>query len=105
MMTEPNSENRKIGMNIVAPSIQIEHEDIETVEQYVYLSQLVHMNRTQKKELKRQKIRTWSKFGKLSKYLQDPAFPLTLKKFLQCVVPTLLYASERWATTKSMEDK
>jgi len=47
------------------------------------------------------------KLGKLSNYLQNPKFPLTLKKkiFLQCVVPTLLYASETWATSKSMEDK
>jgi len=105
-MTELNSESREIGLkmdkaktkviysqNIVAPSIQIEHEDIGTVKQYVYLCQLVHR---EEKELKRRATMTRSKFGKPGKYLQNSWFPPTLKKkiFLQCVVPTLLYASE-----------
>jgi len=40
---------------IEVPSIEIEQEGIETVEQYVYLGQLVPMNGTQEKELKRRK--------------------------------------------------
>ena len=48
----------------------------------------------------------WSKFGKLSKYLQDTKFPLCLKKkiFTQCVLPTLLYAAEIWATANIMNN-
>ena len=40
------------NQNIVTPSNQIEHEDTETVDQYVYLGQLVYMNGTREKELK-----------------------------------------------------
>jgi len=43
----------------------------------------------------------------MSKYLQDEKFPLSLKKkiFAQCVIPTLLYAAETWATTKNLNNK
>jgi len=49
----------------------------------------------------------WSKFGKMSEYLQDEKFPLSLKKkiFTQCVIQTLLYAAETWATTKMLNNK
>jgi len=78
-----------------------------TVDHYVYLGQLVDVEGGQQKELRRRVSMTWSKFGKLGKYLQDHRFPLALKKkiFMQTVIPTLLYAAETWTTTKAMESK
>jgi len=50
---------------------------------------------------------TWSNFGKLDKYLQQPTFPLSLKKkiFMQCIVPVMTYAFETWSLFKKMEIK
>jgi len=73
----------------------------------VYLGQLVDAEGGQQKELRRRVSMTWSKLGKLGKYLQDHRFPLALKQkiFMQTVIPTLLYAAETWTTTKAMDSK
>ena len=73
-----------------APKIEVENEELETVQHYIYLGQMTQNNSSQEKELTRRVTMTWSKFGKFSKYLQDTKFPLCLKKkiFTQCVLPT-----------------
>ena len=72
-----------------APKIEVENEELETVQRYIYLGQMIQNNGSQEKELKRRVMMAWSKFGKLSKYLQDTKLPLCLKKkiFTQCVLP------------------
>jgi len=41
---------------------------------------MIQNNGSQEKEFKRRETMAWSKFGHLSKYLQDAKFPLDLSK-------------------------
>ena len=70
----------------------------------VYLGQLFSLDEDLTTEIKRRISSAWSKFGRLSRYLQDVKFPLTLKRkiFNQCVMPVLLYGAETRTTTKKM---
>jgi len=67
-------------MFIYLPISDITNEPLEMVDHYVYLGQLLHTEGSQQREMKGRNSMTWSKFGKLSKYLQDKKFPPALKK-------------------------
>jgi len=121
MINQLQTESHKIGLKMnksktetmfsnlshISPKIYVDKEELETVAHYIYLGEMIHMQGSQENEIKRRITMAWSKFGKMSEYLQDEKFPLSLKKkiFTQCVIPTLLYEAETWATTKLLNNK
>jgi len=73
----------------------------------MYLGQLFSLDEDSTTEIKRRISSAWSKFGRLSRYVQDVKFPFTLKRKIlnQCVMPVLLYGAETWTTTKKMAQR
>ncbi len=91
---------------ITKKQISIQQTEIEEVEEYVYLGQLVRIDHNQYDELRRRIRSGWSAFGKLSEVMQSN-MPLCLKRkvFNQCVLPAMTYGSETWSMTQRMEQK
>ena len=81
---------------------------IEQTEEYIYLGQLVKLNKeNQTVELKRRIRLAWVAFGKLSFILRNKKYPQYLKTrvYDQCVLPVLTYGSQVWTFTKANMDK
>jgi len=95
-------ESRKLGLKVNKTktkvmesrptTIKIDDDHLENVSSYTYLG-----NHEQ----------GISRRLKLDDYLQEPTFPLCLKKriFMQCIVPAMMYASETWNLSKKRKMK
>ena len=78
-------------------------EIIETVTEFIYLGQLISMDRNgEKKEVRRRMKGAWCAFMNNRAFYVNRSVEMKLKRklFNQTVVPAALYASETWATTK-----
>ena len=105
-----NKEKTKIMTSKLENStatIEVDGHPLEGVKSYVYLGQLFSLDEDSTTEIKRKISSAWSKFGRLSRYLQDVKFPFTLKGkiFNPCVMPVFLYGAETWTTTKKMAQR
>ena len=114
-----NEESKKIGLAIhrgktkfitnynTDEKIFIEGIEIEKVESYKYLGQMISTeNRTLEEVLTR--IKTgWSVFYKYKEIFLDKDLPMSLKRkaYNQCVIPTLSYGSQTWSLTKEIVNK
>ena len=75
------SKTKVMFNNLKLPAdIKIDGQTLEHVNNYVYLGQLFSINTDSEIKIKRRISYAWSKFGKLSRYLQDQRYPLALKK-------------------------
>ena len=114
-----NEESKKIGLAIhrgktkfitnydTDEKIFIEGIEIEEVESYKYLGQMISMeNRTLEEVLTRIKM-GWSVFYKYKEIFLDKDLPMSLKRkaYNQCVIPTLSYGSQTWSLTKEIVNK
>lgn len=114
MITDLNRESQKVGLTMnldktktmyPGPEIQINVEgtQIERVTEYIYLGQRIELGRSsEKQEIKRRIRAGWAAFGKLSFILKNNkiAQHLKTKVFDQCILPSMTYGAENWATTK-----
>ena len=99
-------ESRKVGLKVNktktkvtanrSTTTKIDDDHLENVNSYRYLGNLVTIEGDQEQEISRRLGIAWCNFGKLDKYLQQPTFPLCLKKkiFMQYIVPAMMYASK-----------
>ena len=80
---------------------------IETVDQFVYLGQLVSYPRNHNREISRRIRSGWNAFHKYRYLLTAKNIAMKLKRrlFNCCIVPTRLYGSESWALTKATENR
>lgn len=79
--------------------------EVEKVDRFIYLGQLINYPRDHNKELGRRIGSAWASFGKARKLLTNKNISMNIKHryFQQCIVPSLLYGCETWALTKTME--
>ena len=117
MMNDLTRESSRVGLNVnkaktkimskTPASININNQPLGNVTNYPYLGNLVSVDGDHEPEVARRIGLAWNNFKKLDKYLIQPKFPLSLKKkiFMQCIVPTMTYASETWIITKKLESK
>ncbi|CAG4950935.1 unnamed protein product [Colias eurytheme] len=92
----------------ITPAITIYGQNIDRVEEYVYLGQMVTLDRNaQTREVDRRIQLGWAAFGKLSDVFKDKQIPTFLKRrtFEQCILPVMTYASETWTLTKHLVNK
>ena len=119
MMEDLNRESLNVGLrmnrkktkvmfnNLTQPmQIKIENEEIEAVQEYAYLGQIIKANPDSSCEIKRRIGMGWSAFGKQSSIMKS-RLPLSLKRkvYNQCILPVLTYGSETWSITKNLERK
>ena len=119
MIEDLNRESQKVGLKMnrgktkvmfnqfMQPrQIKIEDEIIGTVEEYVYLGQIIKPTPDHTREIKRRIGMGWSAFGKVSSIMKSK-MPLSLKRrvYNQNVLPVIIYGSETWSVTKRLEQK
>jgi endonuclease/exonuclease/phosphatase family metal-dependent hydrolase len=119
MISELNDESSKLGMKMNMKKtkamfnrftdrtqIHVNGTTIETVDSYIYLGQLVTMQNDKSEEIKRRTVAAWMAFNK-HRDIMKSKIPMCLKRkvYNQCVLATMIYGSQTWATTKKMQEK
>ena len=119
MLNELSQESHKLGMKInmkktkvmyndfitIVP-VQVGTQEVEKVDNYVYLGQLITMENDKSDEIKRRIAAGWGAFGQYRDILKSK-MPLSLKKkvYNQCIQAALTYGCQTWAVTKRMQDR
>lgn len=89
-----------------AGKIKINNIEVETVDKYIYLGQLINMHSDKTEEVNRRLVAGWSTFNNV-RNIMTGKLPMHLKRkvFNQCVLPTLTYGCQTWALTKRLRDR
>ncbi len=84
----------------------IGNEELELVEEYTCLGQMVSGNPAHEKEIRRRIGMGWSAFGKQN-LVMNSNLPLSLNRnvYNQWILPVLTYGSETWRLSKELERK
>ena len=119
MLNELNQESNKLGMKInmkktkvmyneyaTIKPVHIGTQEVEQVNDYVYLGQLVTMQNDKSDEIKRRIAAGWGVFGQYRDILKSK-IPLSLKRkvYNQCIQAAMTYGCQTWAVTKRMQDR
>lgn len=88
-------------------TITINNEQIEYVNEYIYLGQLISTADTMQKEIDRRIANTWKRFWSLSEVMKNEEMPMTAKRkvFNCCILPCLSYGCQTWALTENLLNK
>ena len=86
-------------------AIKIDGKDLEQVDEYIYLGQLIKLKKDNDSEIKRRIKIGWMTFGKNRDILKSK-MPICLKRkiYNQCVIPAMTYGCETWKLTKQAEN-
>ena len=123
MLTELNEASKSVGlhMNLHKTKVmcnkyteqsdeilEIENQQIEKVEHYIYLGQRISLHDSSKEnEIKRRITLGWQAFGRANSVFQNKKIPIILKRkvYDQCILPTVTYGAETWNLTKKLSLK
>jgi len=77
---------------VTPQAIKIDGEDLEQVDEYVYLGQLIRLKKDHDSEIKRRIKIGWMTFGK-NRDIFKSKMPICLKRkiYNQCVIPAMTY--------------
>jgi exonuclease III len=97
-----NTTKTKIMTNNVYEPIIVEGEEIEYVQDYVYLGQVISPEQQMLKELERRITNTWRKYWSMKEIMKNKSVPMEIKAKLYntCLLPCLTYGCETWTCTK-----
>ena len=119
MLNQLNEQSCKLGMKMnmkktkvmcnsyaTARTIKIASAEVENVDDYVYLGQLVTMKSDKTDEIKRRIAAGWGAFSKYH-YIMKRKKPMCLKRkiYNQCIQAAKTYGCQTWAVTKRMQDR
>ena len=91
---------------VAAGRITVGSDELEEVQDYVYLGQEVNMRRDMEKEISRRIRAGWKAFNSVKDVLKARLDKSTRAGlFNATVLPAMLYACETWATTKREEQR
>lgn len=113
-----NDECKKVGLEIntektvimtnqqKAIKLYVDSKEIEVVDQFKYLGQLVAFEQKAEIEIAARIASTWKRFWSL-KYILLNNFPLYQKTKIMnsCILPILTYGSQTWALTDNQKRK
>ena len=119
MINELNEESCKLGMkinmkktkvmynsNAAKTRVQIGTHEVEQVDDYVYLGQLVTMKNDKTDEIKRRISVGWGGFSKYRDIMRSKVLMcLKRKVYSQCIQPAMTYGCQTWVMTKRMETR
>jgi endonuclease/exonuclease/phosphatase family metal-dependent hydrolase len=119
MLNGINTESRKLGMKmnmkktkvmyneyVNSKPVYIGIDEVEKVNEYVYLGQLVKTENDKTDEIRRRIATGWGAFAKYRDILKSK-MPMCLKRkvYNQCIQPAMIYGCQTWAITKRMQDR
>lgn len=87
--------------------IKVNDQQLEYVNEYIYLGQLVSSTGNIQKEIERRIANTWKRFWSLSEIMKNKEMPMAEKRkvFNVCILPCLTYACQTWALTEQQQNK
>ena len=117
MLQELNRESLKVGLSMTIKktkimknelineniNIIIGGNEIEVVQNYIHLGQLISATSTSKEqEIKRRIIMDCHAFGRASSIFKNKDIPIIHKRqvYNQCILPTVTYGAETWNLTR-----
>ena len=119
MLNELNQESSKLGMKInmkktkviyneyanIIP-IKVGTQEVEQVNDYIYLGQWVTMKNDKSDEIKRRIAAGWGAFGQYREIMKSN-IPIRLKTevYNQCIQAAMTYGWQTWAVTKRMQER
>ncbi|GBP19570.1 Putative uncharacterized transposon-derived protein F52C9.6 [Eumeta japonica] len=118
MLNELASESRKIGLKLNPEktkvmtngnksSIKVGDSEIDYVDEYIYLGQLISPQDNINKEIKRRVANNWKRYWGLRNVMKDKNLNIATKSklFIICILPVLIYGSQTWAITKNITNR
>ena len=123
MLTELNEASKSVGLHMnfrktkimsnkytenADEIVEIENQQIEEVEHYIYLGQQISLHDSSKEsEIKRRITLGWQAFGRATLVFKNKKIPIILKRkvYCQCILPTVTYGAETWNRTKKLSLK
>ena len=93
--------------NSAKAPIDVNGNEIEYMNEYVYLGQVISPEDQTDKELQRRTTNAWKKFWSLKDVLKAKEIPTgqKFKIFKSCIIPVLSYGCQTWGLTKKQEQK
>lgn len=85
----------------------VDNQIVEYVQDYVYLGQVISVEKRQDREIARRILNFWSAFWKLKLYLLMKTIHMKAKKrlFEMYVLSIFKYGSQMWSLTKAQTEK
>ncbi|CAH2229000.1 jg14622 [Pararge aegeria aegeria] len=118
MLNQLASESRKAGLTINTSktkvmtnrhkqTIKVNNQEIEYVDEYVYLGQIISPNMQMDKELQRRVNNSWARYWSLKEVLKSKDIPMPTKSkvYNMCILPILTYGCQTWGLTKAHQQK
>ncbi|MEL7307279.1 MAG: reverse transcriptase family protein, partial [Pseudomonadota bacterium] len=102
-----NFAKTKVMTNNIVTPITSDGHDLEYVNEFVYLGQLVSFENRQDKEIGRRLQNAWKAFWKLRKYLTTKNIEMQHRRrlFDMCILPVMTYGSPTWSLTKRQQER
>ncbi|KAJ8714787.1 hypothetical protein PYW08_004768 [Mythimna loreyi] len=101
-----NMSKTKVMTNSSKRSIHVGGENIQYVQEYIYLGQVVSFQARQEKEITRRIENAWKSFWSMKELLKG-TLPMSLKRKLMdmCILPILTYGAQTWSLTNIQKSK
>ena len=102
---EMNMNKTQVMTNSQPTAIKVESAELQYVEDYTYLGQLIGFKNNMDKELKRRIALAWKTFWTLKFILLDKKLnrKIKIKALESCVFPSLLYGCQTWNLTEKQK--
>ncbi|CAF4772984.1 unnamed protein product [Pieris macdunnoughi] len=118
MLQQLDDESRKAGLsmnptktkvmtNAIKENIVIGQENIEYVDEYIYLGQLISIKYQYSNEIDRRICNIWKRYWSLKEIVKNKTIPMAIKTKLYntCILPCLTYGCQTWPTTSKNNQK
>ncbi|CAH2208426.1 jg22159, partial [Pararge aegeria aegeria] len=81
--------------------------EIEYVEEYIYLGEIVSTTDAISKKIERRTTNAWNRYWMFKEVMKSKDMPMKYKQkvFDMCILPILTYGSQTWALTQKLEQK
>lgn len=102
-----NAYKTKILTNGTKSKITVDDTEIEYVDEYIYLGQLITTKDQTAKEIQRRVNNSWSRYWALKEIMKNKSIPVSEKRRVwdMCILPVLTYGCQTWAYTAATTQK
>lgn len=97
-----NTEKTKLMTNHVKTPISLNSNQIEYVDQYTYLGQIISPEHQMQKEINIRISSAWKRFWSLKEVMKNPHISMKDKRrvYESCILPCMTYGAQTWALTE-----
>ncbi|XP_047989820.1 uncharacterized protein LOC125229086 [Leguminivora glycinivorella] len=101
-----NRAKTKLMTNGAKDGVTVDGQDIQYVDEYIYLGQIASFENRQTLEVNRRIENAWKSFWSMKALLKGD-LPLCLKRKLidMCILPILTYGAQTWSLTEALKSK